>query len=195
MARFFEAGIWICNFCERKLPESEFAADNWRRERGKGPGRCVQCEKELARAKTAFSPTGRYGQADHCYAYEAAKETCRAHAWGSGYYSRTDKADANERGLRIKELRGAERATAKAKTGMNRTFSERRADEDELKRTADERRARRERKLNDRVLQRAAVPLVENKEVLAAISEEEAAEKEARKQAIRERRAARRRYG
>ena len=117
MARAGPHGTWICPLCERALHESEFANDAYRRRHNKGPGRCRDCEREYSRALTATSPTGRYVDGDHPAALNMAKETCRAHAWGRGYYSKSAVAaeQARDATARIRgrvELTAAERRDA-----------------------------------------------------------------------------------
>ena len=80
-----------CTLCRRDLDKAEFARDAYRERTGRRPNRCRQCDREIARVKTIISPTGKYADADHQAAYELAKRTCRAHAWGSAYYSRTEQ--------------------------------------------------------------------------------------------------------
>lgn len=120
MASYVAPGAWRCNFCLRTLPEYEFAVDGYRKRMGKGPGRCQDCDNELARVRQSMSPTGKYsGCVDNSAAYKLAKETCRNHAWGTGYYSRSDKAAAL-----------ASTAEQRIRGGKSRTAAERRQDED-----------------------------------------------------------------
>ena len=117
MARRGPADTWICPMCERALHRSEFAADAYRERTGRGPGRCIDCEREYSRALTALSPSGKYGDADHPAALNMARETCRAHSWGRGYYSKSDKAvvlarDATARIRGRREPTAAERRDA-----------------------------------------------------------------------------------
>ena len=96
-------GTWICPWCERIMPESDFSLDAYRKRHGKGPGRCRECDREYARAKTALSPTGKYGDVSHSEAYWLAKDTCSQHSWGKGYYTMTDKAAVKERAGRVRD--------------------------------------------------------------------------------------------
>ena len=111
MARAGPHGTWICPLCERALHESEFANDAYRRRHNKGPGRCRDCEREYSRALTATSPTGRYVDADHPAALNMAKETCAAHAWGRGYYTKTAVAAAKAE-VATRRIRGRRELTA-----------------------------------------------------------------------------------
>ena len=96
MARFWDGNNWVCPWCERILPLAEFSMDAYRKRHNKGPGRCRDCDREYARAKTALSATGRYADAPHAEAVILAKETCRTHSWGAGYYTDSDIAAATE---------------------------------------------------------------------------------------------------
>ena len=91
MARFAnKPGTYICNFCERELSLAEFATDNYKATRGKPPGRCRPCDREYARARTAYSPTGRLRDVSpigNAAAYFRAREICAAHAWGTHSYA------------------------------------------------------------------------------------------------------------
>ena len=111
MARRGPADTWICYLCDRALHESQFAQDAYRKRHNKGPGRCLDCEREYSRALTATSPTGKYSDGDHPAALNMAKETCRAHAWGRGYYTQTavSKAKAD---VATKRIRGRRELTA-----------------------------------------------------------------------------------
>ena len=110
--------------CDRVLPEAEFAMDAYRTRHNKGPGRCRDCDKEVARARSALSPSQKLGDcADNSAAYEMARVTCQAHAWGSGYYTRSEKSAAVEKVARrqkgenqegIRGLSAGERRTAEA---------------------------------------------------------------------------------
>ena len=97
MAAYVSPGVWKCNFCERILPESDYATDGWRKLMGKGPGRCQQCETELGRAKCQMSPTGKYTDTPQAAAYAEAKEVCRAHMWGEWEYAVPEPMRRRER--------------------------------------------------------------------------------------------------
>ena len=178
MARYVSPGVWQCDFCLRVLPEGDFAVDRWRQRMKKGPGRCNDSEREYARAKSAFSPSSRYSDADHHSAYHAAKDTCRQHAWGSGYYSLSDKAHYRE-------------VVAVKSTGVGqgkdeiRTSVQRHADEAALHERAERNRAERERDLELAAQTRAKQV---RQEEIAVVDDPE---KAARKAAIRARRARR----
>ena len=172
MARYHSPGNWICGWCDRVLPETEFPPDGWRRQRGKGPGtRCRDCDREYTRAKTAISPTGKLRDADHSAAYHLAKPVCQAHAWGTGYYSQTDKTNARQQ-------------AANARTGRpeKMTATERRRAGDDLMRRAERDRARRDADLEHAANARASTPRP------ATTGAGDDAETIARKNAIRERR-------
>ena len=169
----------ICPFCERIMPRTEFATDRWREARGKNPGRCWDCERELARAKSAFSPTQRFATADHTAAYYAAKDTCRNHAWGSAYYNKSVKAHYREL---VAKMPG--RGLGQGKDQI-RTHTQRHADEAVLHERAERNRADRERALETAVKARTSRP------ALPASAPEDDPEKAARKAAIRARRARR----
>ena len=147
MARRGPADTWICNLCERALHESEFAADAWRRRMGKGPGRCLDCEREYGRALVATSVNGKYSGGDHSAALNMARETCAAHAWGRGYYSKSDVAVAQARD-----------ATARIRGRVELTASERRASEAVLAETGERKQAEEVRELDRRAQTRAEKP-------------------------------------
>ena len=166
-------GTWKCNFCLRDLHESEFATDNWKKKRGRAPGRCQDCEKELARAKTALSPTWKFADADHRAAYHMAKDTCRNHAWGAGYYDKRTISAARER------------VKAQQKGRAERTLSERRADETELLEHGARRQSDRNRQLEAAAKQRATAPAQLPPPAAAPEDDQEAADRRARIRALR----------
>ena len=143
MARAGPDGGWICPWCERLLPEADFSLDAYRRRHNKGPGRCRDCDREYARAKTAISPSGKYGEADHSLAVHLAKETCGNHAWGAGYYSKSAVAAASARDA-TQRIRGRRELTAgerRVKEAVRQVGAERRQVEElrELDRAAQKR--------------------------------------------------------
>ena len=143
VARAGPHGTWICPLCERALHESEFANDAYRRRHNKGPGRCRDCEREYSRALTATSPTGRYVDGDHPAALNMAKETCRAHAWGKGYYTKTAVGKAKAE-IATKRIRGRRELTA----------SERRESEEVLVMTGERKQVAELRELDRRAQER-----------------------------------------
>ena len=93
----------------------------------------MDCDRELARARSSLSPSQKLGDcADNSAAYEMARETCAAHSWGRGYYTKSVKAAAVERAKRrvkgerveegIRGLSAGERRTAEAVLVETRSF-------------------------------------------------------------------------
>ena len=174
-------GSWICHMCDRTLRESEFSNDAYRERLNKAPGRCRDCDREYGRALAATSPTGKWADApSHSEALHMAKETCRAHAWGKGYYTLTDKANALER-------------VAAARSGGDpneRTFAERRQDEDKLQAAAERIAAERHQSLDRAARRRAENPPPPAPTAPPAADQDE--DDKARKRALREWRRAKR---
>ena len=168
MARAGPGGSWICPLCERALHESEFANDAYRRRHNKGPGRCLDCEREYSRALTATSPTGKYVDADHPAALNMAKETCRAHAWGRGYYTKTAVSKAK-----------AEVATKRIRGRRELTAGERRIAEEVLVETGERKQVEELRELDKRAAERENVADV-IPEIIPADDERKAAVRAAR---------------
>ena len=168
MARAGPDGSWICPWCERMLPESDFSLDAYRRRHNKGPGRCRDCDREYARAKTALSPSGKYGDADHSLAVHLAKETCGNHAWGAGYYSKSAIAAASARD-----------ATARIRGRRELTAGERRDTEAVRMETAERKQVEELRELDKRAAERENVADV-IPEIIPADDERKAAVRAAR---------------
>ena len=147
MARRGPADTWICFLCERALHESEFSQDAYRRRHNKGPGRCRDCDREYGRALVATSPTGKYSDGDHPAALNMAKETCRAHAWGNGYYSKSAVSSAKAE-VAMERIRGRREQTA----------SERRVSEEVLVMTGERRQVAELRDLDRRAQERVDKP-------------------------------------
>ena len=169
MARAGPDGSWICPWCERLLPESDFSLDAYRRAHNKGPGRCRDCDREYARAKTAISPSGKYGDADHSLAVHLAKETCSNHAWGAGYYSKSAIAVASARD-----------ATARIRGREEQSAAERRDTEAVRMETAERKQVEELRDLDRRAQERVDKPADTIPENIPAVSDRKAAVRAAR---------------
>ena len=151
MARYVAPGAWQCPLCNRTLPESDFATDGYRVRMKKGPGRCRDCDREVARARSSLAADQKLSSCvDNAAAYDMAREVCAAHAWGRGYYSQTMKAAAVERADR--RLKGQNQEGIR---GL--TTGERRAAEAVMVEGAERRQVEELRDLDRRAAERSPV--------------------------------------
>ena len=179
MARYVAPGAWQCPLCNRTLPEADFATDGYRARMKKGPGRCRDCDREVARARSSLAADKKLSSCvDNAAAYEMAREVCAAHSWGKGYYNYSVKAAAVERADR--RLKGQNQEGIR---GL--TTGERRAAEAVMVEHAERKQVAELRNLDRRAAERRKKPA---DTIPAAIP---AADSE-RKAAVRAARAARR---
>lgn len=189
MARYANVpGEYICNFCDRQLSIALFATDHYKQSRGKPPGRCRLCDREYARARSAYSATGKLADCRaNDAAYYRAREICAAHAWGQHNYAIRGGPDAidavlarnDEHYIRYRKPKNEEPTT-----------KERREAEKTMMAGAERKFAERHQELDAAAKQRAAAgPVAEQSP--AAPADDEATR--ARKEKIRAQRAARRR--
>ena len=179
-------GMYECHWCDRVLSLLDFATDHYKQSRGKPPGRCRDCDKEYARARSAYSATGKLADCrDNAAAYFRAREICAAGAWGHSTYAIRGGPDDAEQVIARHQDEYERRYKPKEPTAAQRLKAE-----EKMLAGAERKFAERHQELDAAAKQRAAAgPVAEQSP--AAAEDDEAAR--ARKEKIRAQRAARRR--